>query len=177
MERSARRVQAERNRRRLPRRGPVARWTRRILGLLATAVFLGVGAVSAQMIIPDGGDRVIEAAPAATPAPTRHHAKQAVHKHKPGLTKAERAARADALAEVRAQGYTTLRVADYDPKAALRVLIGRPVGDAAGGYRAFFFGRNGFLGTDALSPSSKLRVAKRGKTTVTLAYGVYRLGD
>ena len=44
-----------------------------------------------------------------------------------------------AVAEVRRQGFTTLKPSDYDPKATLRVLIGRPVGDAAGGNRAFFF--------------------------------------
>ena len=45
------------------------------------------------------------------------------------------------MAEVRSQGFTTLKPADYDPKATLRVLVARPVGDAAGGYRAFFFNK------------------------------------
>jgi hypothetical protein len=57
------------------------------------------------------------------------------------------------------------------------VLVGRPVGDAAGGTRAFFFLKDRFLGNDALAPSSKLTVAKQGKRTVTLSYGVYNPGD
>ena len=56
-----------------------------------------------------------------------------------GPTKAQRAQRTAAVAELRRQGFTTLKLADYDYKATLRVLVGRPVGDAAGGSYAFFF--------------------------------------
>jgi hypothetical protein len=172
-------VQAERDRRRLPRRGPVARWSRRVIGVLATAAFIGVGVVSAQMIIPD--KTAISAAPAATqtPAPKNKKAKKSC-KAKPkhhGLTKAQRTARTAALAEVRHQGYTARKLSDYDVHASLRVLIARPVGDAAGGYRAFFFGRSGYLGKDSFTASSELRLSKQGKSSVTLTYGVYKLGD
>ena len=78
---------------------------------------------------------------------------------------------------MRQKGFTTLKQSDYDPKATFRVLIGRPVGDSAGGNRAFFFMKDTFLGNDALSPSTKLTVAKTGKLTVTLSYGVYASGD
>src|SRR3954454_22340603 len=117
MESSARRVRAERNRRRLPQRGPASRWTRRVAGLLATAVFLGVGAVSVQMVLPDGdtGDAVISPAPAATPAKTAKKRKAEAQPSKPkGLTKAQRAARTAAVAEVRRQGFTTIKQSDYD---------------------------------------------------------------
>ena len=57
------------------------------------------------------------------------------------------------MAEVRSQGFTTLKPTDYDPKATLRVLIARPVGDAAGGYRAFFFNKTTFIGNDARANS------------------------
>jgi len=179
MDANARRVKAERDRRRLPhRRGP-ALWARRIAGLLGTAALLGVGVASAQMILPSGGEEpVIAATPSPTPAKAKP--KKAVKAAKPkpkGLTKAQKAARADAVAEVRRQGFTTLKPSDYDPKARLRVLIGRPVGDAAGGYRAFFFNKNIFIGNDATGNSSTLRVAKKGKVTVTLSYGVYGPGD
>jgi hypothetical protein len=179
MERSARRVQAERDRRRLPRRGPIARWSRRIVGLLATAAFIGVGVVSAQMIIPD--KKALPAAPAAThkPAPKKAKAHKAA-KRKPthhGLTKAQRTARTAAVAEVRHQGYTARKLSDYDVHASLRVLIARPVGDAAGGYRAFFFSRTGFLGKDSFTPSTELRLSRQGKSSVTLTYGVYKSGD
>jgi hypothetical protein len=183
MDASARRVRAERDRRRLPEKGPWSRWTRRVAGLLATAVFLGVGFASAQMILPDTGNdtTAIDAAPAATPTKTAKPSKKAkAAKRKPkGLTKAQKAARADAVAEIRNQGFTTLRLSDYDPKATLRVLIGRPVGDAAGGYQAFFFMKDTYLGKDALSPSTLLRVSDKGKskTMVTLSYGVYAPGD
>ena len=69
MESSARKVQAERNRRRLPRRGRAARWARRIVGLVATAVFLGAGVAIALMVVPDGSGEEA-AAIAATPTPT-----------------------------------------------------------------------------------------------------------
>ena len=78
---------------------------------------------------------------------------------------------------MRAKGFTTLKQSDYDFKATLRVLIGRPVGDSAGGHRAFFFNKETYLGNDSTSPSTKLSVAKQGKVTVTLSYGVYAPGD
>jgi len=181
MDANARRIKAERDRRRLPRRGGVARWSRRVAGLLGTAAVLGVGVVSAQMILPDGGeDPVIAAAPASTPDAVKEKPKKEKAASKPKrkpLTKAQKAARAEAVAEVRRQGFTTLKPADYDPKAKLRVLIGRPVGDAAGGYRAFFFLRDTFLGNDASGPSTLLRISRKGKVIVTLSYGVYLPGD
>jgi hypothetical protein len=180
MERSARRVHAERDRRRLPQRGPVALWSRRVLGLLATAAFIGVGVVSAQMIIPDSGKKVIAEAPAATQTPTpkaKKSAKKKAVKKKAGLTKAQRAAREAAIKDMRGQGFTTTKLSDYDPKATLRVLIGRPVGDAAGGYQAFFFTKTGLIGRDAHQPSNQLKVAKKSKTAVTLRYGIYQSGD
>ena len=178
MDPEARRVQAERNRRRLPHQRAASRWARRIVGLLATAALLGSGVAIATMVMPDPGrDSVVEAAPANTPAkkatPTPTPAKKAKPK---GPTKAQLAKRKDAVAEVRSQGFTTLELDDYDFKANLRVLIGRPVGDAAGGNRAFFFMKETYLGNDALGPSSKLTVAKQTKTTVTLSYGVYAPG-
>ena len=118
---------------------------------------------------------------AATPSPTATATPKASKASKPkkpkGLTKAQKQAREDAVAEVRSQGYTTLKPADYNPRATLRVLVGRPVGDAAGGYRAFFFNKTTYIGNDMRANSSTLRVAKKGKVTVTLSYGVYRPGD
>jgi hypothetical protein len=179
MESSARRVKAERDRNRLPKRRAAARWTRRIAGIVATGALIGVGYVSYDMIRPDGGDAVVAATPTPTATPK---AKKPSRKHKPatkhkGLTKAQKAARADAVATLREQGFTTLKESDYDPKATLRVLIGRPVGDAGGGHTAFFFTRDGLVGKDAQSPSTELKVAKQGKATITLTYGVYRAGD
>ena len=178
MDARARRVRAQRNRRRLPPRRRSFRWARRIAGLLATAAFLGAGFAILQMILPDGGGQ--EASPRRPrPRPETKLAKKKTKKaSKPkGPTKAQRAARKDAIAVVRAKGFTTLKQSDYDHKATLRVLIGRPVGDAAGGQRAFFFNQSTFIGNDALAPSSRLRVSKQGKVTVTLSYGVYEPND
>jgi hypothetical protein len=174
-------VQAERNRRRLPPRRRGSLWARRVAGVLGTCALIGVGVAIASMVRPDpdGGEA---AAALITPTPTPAKDKPAKKKHhkkkKPkGPTKAQREALAAAVDTVRAKGYTTIKQSDYDPKATLRVLIGRPVGDAAGGYRAFFFLEDQFLGNDALNPSTKLSVAKTGKVTVTLSYGVFESGD
>jgi hypothetical protein len=173
MDATARRVKAERDRQRLPPRSPASRWSRRLMGLLATAALLAIGVASALMILPDSkGGAAATAAPLATPAKTGKPAAKA--KAKPerphGPTKAQRAQRTAAVAELRRQGFTTLKLGDYDYKANLRVLIGRPVGDAAGGSFAFFFLKDRFLGKDSTTPSSKLSVAKAGRNAVTLAY-------
>lgn len=167
-------MKAERDRRRLPHRSGASRWTLRAACLLATAAFLGVGVASALMIAPDGkgAQATVGAAVAKTPVPTpTPKPKPKLVRRKPkGPTKAQLAERQAAVAEVRRQGYTTLNLGDYDFKATLRVLIGRPVGDAAGGSYAFFFLKDVFLGKDSTSPSTKLRVSKSSKTMVTLAY-------
>jgi len=180
MDPEARRVKAERDRRRLPHRNGPAVWARRIAGLLGTAALLGVGVASAQMILPDsGGEPVIASEPSPTATPKPKPAKKASKPKRKGLTKAQKAARAEAIAEVRRQGFTTLKDSDYNPRATLRVLIARPVGDAAGGYRAFFFLRDRFIGNDARANSSILRVSSKGtgKRQVALSYGVYAPGD
>jgi hypothetical protein len=184
MDPEARKVQAQRNRRRLPPQRRAARWMRRIAGLIATAALLGSGVAIATMVMPDDGEDVVAAAPAATagaedkPAKKKTATAKKSKRAKPkGPSKAQLAMRKDAMAIVRANGYTTLRQSDYDFKATLRVLIARPVGDAAGGSRAFFFNKGVFLGNDSAAPSSKLTVARQGKVTVTLSYGVYAAGD
>src|SRR3954454_14766578 len=179
MERSTRR---ERDRRRLPHRGGMSRWTRRIIGLLATAAFIGVGVVSLQMILPNSSDKSSAAASTPTPTATPKKAKKptnkkAAKKAGSGLSAAQRKAREEAVKEMRGQGFTTTKLSTYDPKATLRVLIGRPVGDAAGGYQAFFFTKDGLVGRDAHQPSTKLKVTKKSKNAITLTYGIYQSGD
>jgi hypothetical protein len=173
MESTARRVKAERDRSRLPHRSGVERWTYRIVFVLATAAFLGVGVASALMILPDDSDQGAAAVITPIPAPAKTGKAKAekVKSTKPkGPTKAQRAQRTAAVAELRRQGFTTLHLADYDYKANLRVLVGRPVGDAAGGSYAFFFVKDRYLGKDSTTPSNKLSVAKTGKNQVTLSY-------
>jgi hypothetical protein len=119
------------------------------------------------MIVPDHSTPK-RAALGPAPTAARHH-KAAHHKPK-GLTKAQKAARRAAVAELRAQGYVALRPRDYDPLAAFRVLIGRPVGNAAGGSFAFFFAGGHYVGRDSLSPSASVKVAGQTKHSVVLAY-------
>jgi LppP/LprE lipoprotein len=170
MEATARRVRTERNRRRLPPRGALSRWTRRITGLLATAAFLGVGVASYKMIAPDHKASASAAlAPEPTATPAKHHKHHKASHH--GLTKAQKAQRTAAVAEVRRQGFLALKPSEYDPRATVRVLIGRPVGDPSGGSYAFFFHGGTYLGRDSLSPTASLKLAKQTKTSVTLSYG------
>jgi hypothetical protein len=171
MESTARRVKAERDRQRLPHRSAAERWSLRVFFLLATAAFLGIGVASALMILPDHRSEgaAVVLTPAPTPAKAAKHAKARPKKPK-GPTKVQRAQRTAAVAELRHQGFTSLSLSDYDYKANLRVLVGRPVGDAAGGSYAFFFLKDRYLGKDSTTPSNKLSVAKTGKNQVTLAY-------
>ena len=160
-------MQAERNRKRLPPKRDAYRWARRITGLLATAAFLGAGVAIAMMVLPDNGAEV-EAAAVATPTPTakpseKKKTTKAKKKKPKGPTKAQLAMRKDAVDIVRAEGFTTLKESDYDFKATLRVLIGRPVGDSAGGHRAFFFNKETFLGNDSHDPVDQAQRGQAGQ--------------
>jgi len=132
-----------------------------MLGLLATAALLGSGAAIAMMVIPESETAVVQAAPAATPAP--------VAKQKPGLTDTQKEARHEAAVVMREQGYEPVRLADWKPAHELRVLVGEA---DTGARRAFFFLRREFVGNDDPSSSGKLRVASAGRRGVTLAYGL-----
>lgn len=149
---------------------------------MATVAFLGVGFAIYDLVRPEGaessGAAVTQATATATPKAKKASSKTKKKASKPKpLTKSEKRAREQAVDYIRTQGDTTLRPQDYDPRARLRVLIGRPVGDATGGYTAYFFTRDGFLGKDAQFRSTKVEVAKQGKATITLRYSVYGDGD
>ena len=146
---------------------------------MATAAFVGVAFAIFSMVRPDGAAVVASestATPTATPKKSKKSSKKQSSKPKP-LTAKEKRARAQAVEVLRERGDTTLRDEDYDPRARLRVLIGRPVGDSTGGYTAYFFTKDGFVAPDAQSRSTKVKVSKRGKATITLSYGVYKDGD
>ena len=158
--------------------GPVhVRWPRRIAGLLATAALFGVAIAMATMIVPDGDEGAEIGVPRA-PAAAKPHEKAAAHKPKrPALTAAQRKARATAVASLRSQGYEPVRIKDFDPRHALRVLVGYRSGDPQGPRRAFFFRSSGLVGTDSTAPSSALKVTGSGKSWATLSYGIYATGD
>src|SRR6478609_2681478 len=105
MDSKARRVQAERDRRRLPPRSPWARWTRRVIGLVATIAFLGVGFAIYDMVRPDPGAAVVASDAAVTPTATPKGKKSTAKKKKTTkakpLTKAEKRARAQAVERIR----------------------------------------------------------------------------
>src|SRR4051812_25488680 len=138
------------------------RWPMRLLGLLATLAFLGSGAAIAMMVAGDRNEG------AATKAPPQAGVK-AEHASRPALTKAQKRARHDAVAALAADGYEPARLADWRPKAELKVLVGR---NEQGAMRAYFFSGGDFLGHDDAATSNSIRVAKQGKGTVTLSYGV-----
>jgi LppP/LprE lipoprotein len=136
------------------------RWPQRILGFLATVAFLGSGVAIALMVMPEKE----QAAPATTP---NSAAVKGGTKAKPPLTRAQKRARHDAVAKLSEEGYEPVRLADWRPKAPLKVLVGRSDTDAM---RAFFFAGGEFIGYDDPSTSSRLRVVKAGGNAVTLAY-------
>lgn len=139
------------------------RWPSRVLGVLATAAFLGTGVAIAMMVMPEPEPE--SAARGTTPPPAA--AEPATKK--PGLTKAQRAARASAVQTLVDQGYEPVKLGDWRPGNDLRVLIGE---SDTGAMRAFFFVKRDFIGNDDASSSSRLRVTKVGDEAVTLAYGI-----
>jgi hypothetical protein len=151
------------------------RWPARVAGLLGTAALLGSGVAIAVMVVPSTNEEaVMPEAPAATPAPDAAAKKKP---RKPALTRAQRRARRAAVTVLMGQGFEPVRLADYDPRAELRVLIGRPAVDDAGPRRAFFFVDGEFIGHDSEAPSARLELVRARDRSVTLAYGLYAPGD
>jgi LppP/LprE lipoprotein len=83
-----------------------------------------------------------------------------------------------AVAVVKAHGYTPSSTSTYHPGQSLRVLVGTRTGSGDGyNQQAFFFLGGRYLGTDTSQPSAAVRVVSQGDTEVTLAYRIYRPGD
>jgi LppP/LprE lipoprotein len=142
---------------RVPRR---RRWPARVAGLLGTAALLGSGVAIVLMVMPQKEE-------ASAPPPTaRESGKGAA---KPGLTRAQKKARRLAAAKLKAEGYEPVRLADWRPRAQLKVLLGR---NDSGAMRAYFFADGKFIGYDDPATSNDVRVARAGKSAVTLAYRV-----
>jgi hypothetical protein len=139
------------------------RWPARVLGVLATAAFLGIGVAIALMVIPEPAEE--EAAVRPTPSVAAEQPKA----EKRGLTKSQRAARRAAVGTLTEQGFEPVRLKDWRPNNDLRVLIGET---DTGAMRAFFFVKRDFVGNDDASTSSRLRVSTVGDEAITLAYGL-----
>jgi hypothetical protein len=138
------------------------RWPSRILGVLATAAFLGTGVAIALMVMPEPEE---EAAVRSEPPPPPATAKPL---RKP-LSDRQLAARRAAVRTLTEQGYDPVRLSDWRPRNQLRVLVGE---SDTGAMRAFFFVGREFVGNDDASSSTRLRVAKVGDESITLAYGI-----
>ena len=120
------------------------RWPMRLLGLVATAAFLGSGAAIAMMVMPDRHTG------AAVKAP---HAKAKAHKAHHALTRAQKRERSMATGALRSEGYDPVRLADWRPRAHLQVLVGQ---NEQGAMRAYFFTAGKFLGHDDASTSNRI---------------------
>jgi hypothetical protein len=133
-----------------------------MLGLLATAAFLGSGVLIASWVIPK--DDAVAPAPRAGGAVKKKPAKA-----KPSLTKAQIKQRKAAVAKLSGDGYEAVSLRDWRPKGPLKVLLGR---NDAGAMRAFFFNGATFIGYDDPATSNHVRVVHAGREDVTLAYRV-----
>ncbi len=142
------------------RRSAWRRWSRRLLGIAATAVVLAVGVATANMVIPD--DEIPQ-----PPAPSEAAAKGA----KPKTPQSR------AVAVLRKKGYRPVSLADYHADHTLRVLIGAPRGDTPRGRRAFFFVGTRYIGRDASTASLRLRPGRQLDREITLVYTIFEPGD
>jgi hypothetical protein len=169
------------------RRSPTRRWTRRIVGLLATAAMFAVGAVAASMILSSPDDEVAaNAAPEETagkareaePDVRREDVKaEAKGERRSGPSRKQRRQERAAVEEVRAAGYEPVELAAYRPAQTLRVLVGRPREGTTPGLKAFFFVRGRYIGNDAISSSMKLDIGEQRDREITLVYGLFVAGD
>jgi hypothetical protein len=149
----------------------------RAIGLAATVLLLGVGVAVVAMVTSGGGKSSRETL-AATPTTTATAAARKPRPRRPRLTNAQKASRNAAVAQLRRQGFEPVAIDDYKPREALRVLIGRPkASTTVPGRRAFFFLREQYIGTDAATPSARLKVARQSGGQITLAYKRYAVGD
>jgi hypothetical protein len=83
-----------------------------------------------------------------------------------------------AVAAVKAHGFTPEDTSQYRPNQTLRVLVATRTGSNDGyDQQAFFFVDGRYLGTDASAPSAGITVVAQSDTEVTLGYRLYRPGD
>lgn len=124
------------------------------------------GSAPAQTVAAGGA-----AAPSAThTAPEPAIAQQESHSEAEGLS--------EAVATLKARGYTPNETSQYHSNQTLRVLVGTRAGSSDGyDQQAFFFVDGRYVGTDAREPSATVNVVSQSDTEVTLAYALYRPGD
>jgi hypothetical protein len=160
-------------------RGRVRGAIARAVGLVATLALLGVGVAVVLTLTRDTGGKAEKETFAPTPKATSTPAgRRGSRPRRPRLTAVQRASRDAAVAQMRTQGFEPVAISTYKPRQSLRVLIGRPKATiGVRGRRAFFFVREQYIGTDAASPSARLRVASQDQSKITLAYARFAPGD
>lgn len=85
---------------------------------------------------------------------------------------------AQAVATVKAHGYTPDDTSQYHPDQTLRVLVSTYTGSNDGyDQHAFFFLDGRYIGTDTSTPSAGIKLVSQSDTEATLAYRLYRPGD
>jgi hypothetical protein len=174
-----------RTRRPPPRRRPTQRprgvrgQLARAVGLIATVLLLGVGVAVLVTVTRDNDTSSAQETFAPTATATATAAAKRKAKAAPRLTNAQKQSRTAAVGQLRSQGFEPVAIAAYNPRQSLRVLIGRPKASSTGvrGRRAFFFVREQYLGTDAASPSLRLKVSGQQGNQITLAYTRFAAGD
>jgi len=84
----------------------------------------------------------------------------------------------EAVAAVKARGYTPIETSQYHPTQTLRVLLASndSTGDSSG-QQAFFFVNGRYIGTDTKEPSASIKVIAQSDTEITLGYSLYRPND
>ncbi|HET8952048.1 MAG TPA: LppP/LprE family lipoprotein [Solirubrobacteraceae bacterium] len=158
-----------------PRRKGVRLWGMRLMGVTATSALLAILAWVLLSIYAErnGGETVVSAAPAATPAPVAKKEKAAPRKAAPKLTPSQRRDRAAAVVTLGGLGYRPVTLKTYEPAHVLHVLIGK----GEGGRRAFFFAGAKYLGNDAADDSAAVEVVRAGNRSVSLSYRLFAEGD
>ena len=166
-------------------RPPVQRGLRgqlaRVIGLIATLGLLGVGVAVVVTLTRDNDSSSAKEtfAPTATATATAAAKdRKAKGPAAPRLTNAQKESRSAAVGQMRSQGFEPVAISTYNARQSLRVLIGRPKASmGVRGRHAFFFVREQYLGTDAVSPSLRLKVAGQKGGQITLAYTRFAVGD
>jgi hypothetical protein len=157
-----------------PRRRGIRLWGMRVMGVTATSALLAIFAWALLSIYADRKDEgVVSEAPAVTAPAKAKPADKPKKKAKPKLTRAQRQARAAAVATLGELGYRPVSLSTYRPGNDLRVLIGK--GD--GGRRAFFFSGSTYLGNDAADDSAAIEVVRAGNRSVALSYRLFAQDD
>jgi hypothetical protein len=158
-----------------------------LLGASAGTALGGCGSSQTKTVSVAGGPAETQstATSTTTPAPTSTAGGTAApggthSAPEPAFTQQEAHSEglSEALAVVKARGYTPIETSQYHPTQTLRVLLAS--NDSTGGssgQQAFFFVNGRYIGTDTKEPSANIKVIAQSDTEITLGYSLYRPND